>query len=84
MDPVSITSAVSTRSGQAHLGVISNTALTNFSLPVLTALGYELYVTGNPVLPQCLVIAFKDNLLAHGFSRSVDHHWQRHHPRDLP
>jgi hypothetical protein len=50
------------------LGITNSRFLTNFNLPALTTVGV-LDIWGDPALPQCLAIAFKDHLVAaHGFA----------------
>jgi hypothetical protein len=52
-----------------NLSVWDNNALTSFSLPALTTLSVEFYVLGNPSLPECFALAFKNHLVAaHGFA----------------
>jgi hypothetical protein len=52
------------------LDVHNNAALTTISLPALTTVGgNQLIVSGNPALPECLALAFKDHLVAaHGYA----------------
>lgn len=63
-------SAPSIKSIGGSLLVSLNTALTSFSLPALTTVGgNQLIVSGNPALPECLALAFKDHLVAaHGYA----------------
>lgn len=54
----------------SELVFADNDALTSFSLPALTTVGgSQLIVSGNPALPECLALAFKDHLVAaHGYA----------------
>jgi hypothetical protein len=63
-------SAPSIKSIGGSLLVSLNTALTTISLPALTTVGgNQLIVSGNPALPECLALAFKDHLVAaHGYA----------------
>lgn len=51
------------------LEVSNNFVLTDFAFASLSTLGGPLYVQGNPSLPECQAMAFKDHLVAaHGFT----------------